>query len=338
MNFQYLLYIILQFPVVLMVITFHEVSHAFSAYLLGDDTAKRMNRLKLNPIAHIDRFGTIILPLLLLLISGFSFTFGYAKPVPINPHNFKNFKRDTAITAAAGPGINFVLAIILAIFIRVIAVPLSDYIVKGNEFVIETYYAESKESFSGEKVSTCLFSDSESKSVYIEDSYLKNGKYYPFIKLKRDFKTVATQFIGDAVIINDLPGSGKANFLSVNAGEGIVYFGAENVYEVSEQGKIDNTLTFFLINLLVKLMKIGILFNLFLGFFNLIPFPPLDGSKVLGGFLPDEVYFRYTAQERNGMIIFMILMLANHVFHLNLLGWLIYPVNWIMTLLIGNIV
>ena len=321
-----------------MTITFHEVSHGLSAYLLGDDTAKRMNRLKLNPVVHIDRFGTIILPLLLLVVSGFSFTFGYAKPVPINPHNFKNFKRDTAITAAAGPGINFIMAILLAICIRVIAVPLSDYIIKGNEFVIETYYAESKESYSGIKVSESRFSDSESKSVYVDDSYLPNGRYYPYVVLKRDFKTIGKQFIGGAINVNDLPGAGKTHFLSVNVGEGIVYFSEENVYEVSNEGKIDNSLTFFLINLLVKLMKIGILFNLFLGFFNLIPFPPLDGSKVLGGFLPDEVYFRYTAQERNGMVIFMILMLANHIFHLNLLGWLVYPVSWIMKFLIGNIV
>ena len=68
----------------------------YTAYLLGDDTAKRMGRLSLNPLKHVDIFGTIILPIILFTTAGFAF--GYAKPVPINPHNFKDYKKGMGIT------------------------------------------------------------------------------------------------------------------------------------------------------------------------------------------------------------------------------------------------
>ncbi|MDH5768315.1 MAG: site-2 protease family protein, partial [Nitrospirota bacterium] len=92
--------IISAFPI-LIAITFHEVSHGFIANKLGDPTAKMMGRLTLNPIAHIDIIGTIVMPLALIIFTNGQFVFGYAKPVPINPLNFKNPKRDMAISAAA---------------------------------------------------------------------------------------------------------------------------------------------------------------------------------------------------------------------------------------------
>src|SRR5512139_3073464 len=87
---------------VLIAITFHEVSHGFVANRLGDPTAKMMGRLTLNPIAHIDPISTILLPLMMIVLTNGQFVFGYAKPVPINPSNFRNPKRDMAISAAAG--------------------------------------------------------------------------------------------------------------------------------------------------------------------------------------------------------------------------------------------
>jgi Zn-dependent protease len=101
----------------LIAITFHEVSHGFVANRLGDPTAKFMGRLTLNPLVHLDLIGTVIMPLL-LLISGMP-VFGYAKPVPINPMNFKDPKRDMALSAAAGPITNVALAIISSILLKI---------------------------------------------------------------------------------------------------------------------------------------------------------------------------------------------------------------------------
>lgn len=116
--------IVAAFPI-LIAITFHEVSHGFVANKLGDPTAKMMGRLTLNPIAHIDPIGTILLPLLLLIFTNGQFVFGYAKPVPINPMNFKNPKRDMAISAAAGPITNIILSIASILILKLIVFPLT---------------------------------------------------------------------------------------------------------------------------------------------------------------------------------------------------------------------
>jgi Zn-dependent protease len=108
---------------ILVAITFHEVSHGFVANRLGDPTAKLMGRLTLNPVAHIDLVGTIILPVI-LLISGAP-VFGYAKPVPINPANFKDPRRDMAISAVAGPITNVILAILSLLILKFFIIPLS---------------------------------------------------------------------------------------------------------------------------------------------------------------------------------------------------------------------
>lgn len=110
---------------VLIAIVFHELSHGLVANKLGDPTAKMMGRLTLNPIAHIDPFGTILMPLMLLIFTNGQFVFGYAKPVPINPMNFRNPRRDMAISAAAGPVTNILLAIVSLIILKFIFVPLS---------------------------------------------------------------------------------------------------------------------------------------------------------------------------------------------------------------------
>lgn len=94
---------------VLVAIVFHEVAHGYVAYYLGDPTAARMGRLTLNPLAHIDPFGTILLPLL-LIVANSPFVFGYAKPVPVNFHNLNRPKRDMIWVALAGPLTNLTLA------------------------------------------------------------------------------------------------------------------------------------------------------------------------------------------------------------------------------------
>jgi len=95
---------------VLIAIVFHEVAHGWVANRLGDPTAARMGRLTLNPLAHIDLMGTILLPLL-LIISNAPFLFGYAKPVPVNFSNLRNPKRDMIWVALAGPVTNLLLAL-----------------------------------------------------------------------------------------------------------------------------------------------------------------------------------------------------------------------------------
>jgi len=117
--------IISAFPI-LIAITFHELSHGFVANKLGDPTAKMMGRLTLNPIAHIDLIGTVLMPLMLIILTNGQFVFGYAKPVPINPMNFKNPKRDMAISAAAGPITNILLAILSMLILRLLIIPLAD--------------------------------------------------------------------------------------------------------------------------------------------------------------------------------------------------------------------
>jgi len=90
-------------------ITFHEAAHGFVASKLGDDTALRAGRVTFNPLRHIDPFGTLLLPGMLLLIRA-PFLFGWAKPVPVNFFRLRNPKRDMVWVAAAGPGINLLLA------------------------------------------------------------------------------------------------------------------------------------------------------------------------------------------------------------------------------------
>ncbi|HPF08809.1 MAG TPA: site-2 protease family protein [Candidatus Cloacimonadota bacterium] len=187
-------------------IILHEISHAWAAYALGDDSAKRAGRLSLNPLKHIDIFGTIILPLILYFSAGF--IYGYAKPVPFNPYNFRNFKRDSGLTALAGPLSNILIAILMSVL------------------------------------------------YHLSPVLIQNILYYV------------------------------------------------------------------------------IFLNLLLAFFNLIPIPPLDGSKVLGMVLTDEAYFKWTAQERKGMIWLFGIIIASNLLGLNLIGRIVMPpVQFVMKLL-----
>jgi Zn-dependent protease len=97
----------------------HEYAHGWVAHKCGDSTAKMQGRLTMNPLAHIDPFGTIIMPLLCLMLPG-SFLFGWAKPVPIDPRNMRQPRRDMALVAAAGPGMNLILAVVSAVLLAIL--------------------------------------------------------------------------------------------------------------------------------------------------------------------------------------------------------------------------
>lgn len=97
----------------------HEYAHGWVANRCGDPTARLQGRLTLNPLAHIDPFGTIVLPLICLVLPG-SFLLGWAKPVPIDPRNMHRPRRDMALVAAAGPGMNLVLAVMSALVVAAI--------------------------------------------------------------------------------------------------------------------------------------------------------------------------------------------------------------------------
>ena len=170
----------------LVCITFHELAHGYTAYKLGDPTAKEMGRLTLNPIKHIDIFGLIMMML---------FRFGWAKPVPVNMFRFKRPKWYMAVTAAAGPLSNLVLSVIVLFIYGLVLKPL--YAAGGSQ------------------------------------------------------------------------------------GAGIV------VLEIVERTAYISTA---------------------LAVFNLLPIPPLDGSKVLFSFFPESVYYKLMRYERYGMILLLLIM------------------------------
>jgi len=179
---------------VIFAITVHEVAHGWVAKKYGDNTASSLGRLTLNPIKHIDLFGTIILPGL-LLITGTGFIFGWAKPVPVDPRNFKNPLKDMAVVALAGPVANLLMAFFWALIIR-----LGVIIGAGNEAVSHP----------------------------------------------------------------------------------LIYSGVA-----------------------------GISINLVLALINLLPIPPLDGSRILTGILPGYWAWQYNRLERYGFIILLLLLYTN---------------------------
>jgi Zn-dependent protease len=201
-------FVLLIFPI-LYALTVHEFSHGYVAYRLGDDTAKRAGRLTLNPLKHLDPLGTIML---------FIAHIGWARPVPINPYNFRDIKRDTAYVALAGPVANFISAVIFSLIFN--------------------------------------FFNSGTQAFY------------------------------------------------------------HNVFMV--------------------ILFYTIFINVALGLFNLIPFPPLDGSKILGAFLSDETYFRYQRFERKGALILVGVIIFSNLLGLNIIGGIIMPpINFFMSLLTG---
>ena len=183
---------------ILIAITFHEVSHGYVAYKLGDPTAKFVGRLTLNPLAHIDPFGTVLLPLMLIVLTHGQFVFGYAKPVPINPMNFKNPRKDMALSAAAGPVTNIILAVLSVVVLKGVLTPLAN---------------------------------------------------------------VSPEMVGEKVL-----------------------------------------------RPLIMIFSSSVFINVVLAAFNMIPVPPLDGGRVLVGFLPSKQARSYSRIEPYGFIIVIILI------------------------------
>jgi len=190
--------IVIMIVPLLFAVTIHEVAHGYVAYKMGDNTAMLAGRLSLNPIKHLDFFGSFFLPLLLKL-TGSAIIFGYAKPVPVNFSNFRNYRKSTIYVSSAGVLANFALAII-----------------SGLLFQILTYF-----------------------QPLWHASFLK-----PF---------------------------------------------ALDLYQM---------------------LGYSVLINLVLAVFNLIPIPPLDGSKILAMLLPVSLRLQYARMERFGMIIIISLLLT----------------------------
>ena len=189
-------------PGLIIGVVLHEYAHGYVAYKSGDNTAKSLGRLTLNPIAHIDLFGSILLPLLLILFKS-GIVFGYAKPVPINPGYFRNYRKGLRYTSLAGPVTNLIFA-----------------------FVVGLVYG--------------LF-------------------FYIFFKSTNVMLTSDTFGFNAFILISQIF-------------EGAIYI------------------------------------NIFLAILNFIPIPPLDGSKILASFLPDEAMFKFLSLGRFGFIFILIFL------------------------------
>jgi Zn-dependent protease len=198
--------ILLFLPVLVLSVVLHEVAHGWVALRQGDDTALRAGRLTLNPIRHMDVMGSFLVPVLLWFAPG-NVLFGWAKPVPVDPRNYRQPRRGDVLVSLAGIAVNLLLAVLFTLLVVAL--------------------------------------------VYL-------GRLLPALSVAVDA--------------------------------------------------------------IMRMAQIGILLNLILAFFNLIPIPPLDGSHVLAQLLPRELRMRYRALGRYGLLILMaLLFLAPGV--LNVLLW-----------------
>ena len=111
---------LIQYLMLVALLTFHEFGHAWTAWKCGDDTARLQGRVSLNPVVHIDPIGTVFLPLLMIFMPGMGrFLIGWAKPVPVNPYNLNQPKRDDILVTMAGPAMNLILAVGLVALAKV---------------------------------------------------------------------------------------------------------------------------------------------------------------------------------------------------------------------------
>ena len=135
-----LIIVIFQIAIVIMSVVIHEVSHGVAAYLQGDKTAQYAGRLTLNPLPHLDPFGSVLLPMLgllpLLFGGGSPFIIGWAKPVPYNPYNLKNQKWGPAIVGLAGPGSNILVALVFTLIVQLGGTALPFGLIIASEFIV----------------------------------------------------------------------------------------------------------------------------------------------------------------------------------------------------------
>jgi Zn-dependent protease len=198
-NFNQINQIVVMIIPLLFAVTIHEVAHGYAAYKMGDNTAMMAGRLSLNPARHLDPMGSVILPLILKL-TGSPVIFGYAKPVPVNFANFKNYRKGTIYVSSAGVLANFILAVISGILFQTLA-------------------------------------------------HFQWAWQAPIV---RPFIMDLYHMLGYSVVINSV-----------------------------------------------------------LAVFNLIPIPPLDGSKLLAMLLPVNLRYQYLRMERYGLLIIIFLLLTN---------------------------
>ena len=122
-------YLVIAFAVLIFSLTVHEAAHAWSASRLGDDTARRLGRVSLNPVVHVDPIGTLLLPLVAII--GNLPIIGWAKPTPVNPRNLRHPRRDNVLVTVAGPASNLMIAVVAAMVLRLI--PAADPSVEGMD-------------------------------------------------------------------------------------------------------------------------------------------------------------------------------------------------------------
>ena len=131
-----LTYVIISILCFVPAIVFHEMAHGFAAWRLGDPTARRQGRLSLNPLNHVDPFGTVLLPGIMMLAGGP--VFGYAKPVPYNPSYFKNPKTGDVIVGLAGPLANLLMAVLAGV-VSWVLYPTAQTLILGNDLFLYFY-------------------------------------------------------------------------------------------------------------------------------------------------------------------------------------------------------
>lgn len=132
-------FLIFQLAVLVLSVIIHEISHGYVAEYLGDPTARLAGRLTLNPLKHLEFFGSFLFPIILYMASGGSFLFGWAKPVPYNPMHLKDPKSGSGKIAAAGPVSNLVIAVVFGILLR--ALPMLGYPASSALYMFFAYIA-----------------------------------------------------------------------------------------------------------------------------------------------------------------------------------------------------
>ncbi len=152
----------------------HEYLHAWMADYLGDSTAKDLGRLSLNPLVHIDPFGTFLMPLMLFMLSGGRFLFAYAKPVPFNPYNLRNQKYGPALVAMAGPLANLTMAFLFGLLIRFFPshslAPMFEIIVYAN-VLLSVFNLVPIPPLDGSKILFALLPDSMNNLKFFLEQY-----------------------------------------------------------------------------------------------------------------------------------------------------------------------
>jgi Zn-dependent protease len=161
--------IIFSVAILILSVVIHEVAHGYAALVLGDVTAKYAGRLTMNPLKHIDPFGSVIFPFLMAMIAP-NFVFGWAKPVPYNPYNLRNKRWGELLVAIAGPISNILLAILMGIVVRfgpMLGLPGAFYELAGLTVIINIYLAVFNmmpiPPLDGSKVLFALFPESAEK-------------------------------------------------------------------------------------------------------------------------------------------------------------------------------